>query len=183
MTSRLLFSILISIASVANAKLFKVSDRGLILSNTSADHRCVLDDRSKLVWEVKLNAKGLQNTQNTYTWFDKKTGTQNGDYSHNCHWAESCNTQAYVQAINAIKLCKQKDWRLPTQAELKTLLVFGDNDLLIDQQFFPNTQLKSYWSSNQLSNSIAIDVPFYYGGSQSSDKSFDAYVRLVSDAN
>jgi len=43
--------------------------------------------------------------------------------------------------------------------------------------------LKSYWSSNQLSNNIAIDVPFYYGGSQSSDKSFDAYVRLVSDAN
>jgi len=26
-------------------------------------------------------------------------------------------------------------------------------------------------------------VPFYYGGSQGSDKSFDAYVRLVSDAN
>jgi len=121
MTPRLLFLILISIASVANAKLFKVSDRGLILDNTSADHRCVLDDRSKLVWEVKLNAKGLQNTQNTYTWFDEKTGTQNGDYSRNCHWAESCNTQAYTQAINAIKLCQQTKWRLPTQAELQTL--------------------------------------------------------------
>ena len=170
-------------ASMVNAKLFKLSDRGLILSNTSVEHRCVLDDQSKLVWEVKLSAKGLQNTQNTYTWFDGKTGTKNGDYSHNCHWAESCNTQAYVQAIGGINLCQQTKWRLPTQAELKTLLVYGDNDLLIDQQFFPNTQLKSYWSSNQLNDHIAVDVPFYYGGSESSDKSFDAYVRLVSDAN
>jgi hypothetical protein len=30
---------------------------------------------------------------------------------------------------------------------------------------------------------IAVDVPFFYGGSKSSDKSFDAYIRLVTDAN
>jgi hypothetical protein len=179
----LIFLVLTSIISAANAQLFKVSDRGGILKNTSSEQRCVLDDRSKLVWEVKLTTKGLQNTQNTYTWFNAKSGIQNGDYSHNCHWSESCNTQAYVKALKDIKLCQQSNWRLPTQAELKTLLVYGDNDLLINQKFFPNTQLKSYWSSDELSTNIAIDVPFYYGGSQGSDKSFDAYVRLVSNAN
>ncbi|WP_053951973.1 DUF1566 domain-containing protein [Candidatus Thioglobus autotrophicus] len=183
MKLRLLFLILISLTGIANAQLFKVSDQGAILSNISTKQRCVLDDQSKLVWEIKLASKGLQNTQNTYTWFDGQSGVQNGDYSHNCHWADSCNTQEYIKAINTLKLCQQKKWRLPTQAELKTLLLYGDNDLLINQQFFPNTQLKSYWSSNELSRDIAIDVPFYYGGSQSADKSFDAYVRLVSDAH
>ncbi len=183
MKFRILFIIGLSIMSASNAQLFKVSDQGSILKNTSTDHRCVLDDQSKLVWEVKLNTKGLQDTQNTYTWFDGKTGIENGDYSHNCHWTEFCNTQAYVKAINAVNLCKQVNWRLPTEAELRTLLVYSDNDLLINQDYFQNTQLKSYWSSKQQSADIAIDVPFFYGGSKSADKSFDAYVRLVSDVN
>ncbi|SMN15947.1 Glutamate synthase [NADPH] large chain [uncultured Candidatus Thioglobus sp.] len=183
MKLKFLFVIGFLIMSTSNAQLFKVSDQGSILTSTSLEHRCILDDQSKLVWEVKLNTKGLQNTQNTYTWFDGKIGVENGDYSHNCHWAKSCNTQAYVKAVNDVKLCKQANWRLPTEVELRALLVYGDNDLLINQKFFINTQLKSYWSSDQQSADIAIDVPFFYGGSKSADKSFDAYVRLVSDAN
>ncbi|MBT7127959.1 MAG: DUF1566 domain-containing protein [Candidatus Thioglobus sp.] len=178
-----IFFILIITTNAANAQLFKVSDQGNILNQKNLDHRCVLDDRSKLVWEVKLKEKGLQNTNNTYTWFDGKTGTKNGDYSHNCHWAETCNTQSYIKQINKINLCKQTQWRLPTEAELRTILVYGDEDLLINQAYFPNTQLKSYWSSNQVNTQIAVDVPFFYGGSKSSDKSFDAYIRLVTDAN
>jgi hypothetical protein len=169
--------------STASAQLFKISNQGGILNGSSSEFRCVLDDQSKLVWEVKLNTKGLQNKQNTYTWFNGQSGTSNGDYSHNCHWTQECNTQAYVDAIKNSKLCKQKKWRLPTESELRTLLVYGDEDLLINQDFFKNTQLKSYWSSDQVNSDIAIDVPFFYGGSKGSDKSFDAYVRLVSDAN
>ena len=183
MKHKLLAIFLILAAPVASAQLFKASNQGAILDESSQDHRCVLDDQSKLVWEVKLDQTGLQNTLNTYTWFDGKTGTQNGDYSHNCHWTKLCNTQAYVKAINSLQLCQQTQWRLPTEAELRTLLVYGDNDLLINQSFFNNTQLKSYWSSDQLDGDIAIDVPFFYGGSKSADKSFDAYVRLVSDAH
>ncbi|CAC9590105.1 hypothetical protein [uncultured Gammaproteobacteria bacterium] len=183
MKFKFLFVVSLLTMSTSNAQLFKVSDQGSILTSTSLEHRCVLDDQSKLVWEVKLNTKGLQNTQNTYTWFDGKTGVENGDYSHNCHWAEACNTQAYTKAVNSVKLCKQVNWRLPTESELRTLLIYGDNDLLINQDFFNRTQLKSYWSSDQQSADIAIDVPFFYGGSKSADKSFDAYVRLVSDAN
>jgi hypothetical protein len=36
-----------------NAKLFKVSDQGNILKHNAQDWSCVLDDQSKLVWEVK----------------------------------------------------------------------------------------------------------------------------------
>ena len=97
MKTKLLLSFILLITNVANAQLFKVSDQGAILNNSSTDQRCILDDKSKLVWEVKLASKGLQNTQNTYTWFDGKTGILNGDYSHNCHWASECNTKNYVK--------------------------------------------------------------------------------------
>jgi hypothetical protein len=183
MNKNILFFVITLLVSNASAQLVKVSDRGQILDHKSTVQRCILDDKAKLVWEVKLVNKGLQNTQNTYTWFDGVTGEANGDYSQNCHWASACNTQAYVKAVNDIKLCQQSNWRLPSEAELRTLLVYGDEDLLINQAYFPNTQLKSYWSSNQVNTQIAVDVPFFYGGSKSSDKSFDAYIRLVTDAN
>jgi hypothetical protein len=183
MNKNTLFFVVTLLASGANAQLAKMSDQGEVLYQKDATHRCVLDDKNKLIWEVKLANKGLQNTQNTYTWFDNVTGEANGDYSHNCHWASACNTQAYVKAVNDIKLCQQSNWRLPRESELRTLLVYGDEDLLINQTYFPNTQLKSYWSSGQVNDQIAVDVPFFYGGSKSADKSFDAYIRLVTDAN
>ncbi len=183
MSTKFLFLFTALITTVANAQLVKLSNQGAILNSASVEQRCVLDANSKLIWEVKLTPKGLQNAKNVYTWFDGKTGTRNGEYSHQCDWGKECNTSAYVKAINAIKLCQQTNWRLPTEAELKTLLLYGDEDLLINQKFFPNTQLKSYWSSSQLNKNIAIDVPFFYGGSQSSDKTFDAHVRLVTDVN
>lgn len=174
---------LILLSMSIHAQLFKVSEKGNILKTNNAKHRCVIDDKSALVWEVKLNKKGLQSAQDTYTWFDGKTGIENGDYSKNCHWGRACNSQAFIQALNKIKLCEQTTWRIPSESELRTLLVYGDQDLLINTKFFPNTQLKTYWSSNESSADIAVDVPFFYGGSKSADKSFDAYIRAVSNAN
>ena len=163
-----------------HAALYKVSDTGEVFQRGEQTFACVLDDQTQLLWEVKTTKPGLQNTRNTYTWFDGKTGVENGDFSHHCHWGESCNTQAYLQALNQQNLCEKDNWRLPTEQELKTLLVYGDNDLLIDQVFFPNTQLKSYWSASEIDTQVAIDVPFFYGGVKSSDKSFDAHIRAVS---
>ncbi|ABL02395.1 conserved hypothetical protein [Candidatus Ruthia magnifica str. Cm (Calyptogena magnifica)] len=168
--------------SIVNAQLIRVSAQGNILENEFKNHRCVLDQHSKLVWEVKLSDKGLQDTNNTYTWFDGKSGVDNGDYSHHCHWGKNCNTQAFINALNTVKLCKQSAWRLPSESELRTLLIYGDNDLLINPDFFPNTKRKSYWSADEQDVNIAIDLPFFYGGSKSSDKSFDAHIRAVSDA-
>ncbi|BBB22586.1 conserved hypothetical protein [Abyssogena phaseoliformis symbiont OG214] len=169
-------------ALIANAQLIKVSAQGNILESEVKNHRCMLDQQSKLVWEVKLSDKGLQDTNNTYTWFNGKSGVDNGDYSHHCHWGKNCNTQAFINALNTAKLCKQSTWRLPSESELRTLLIYGDNDLLINPNFFPNTRRKSYWSADEQDIDIAIDVPFFYGGSKSSDKSFCAHIRAVSDA-
>jgi hypothetical protein len=178
----LLFSF-VFLSMSAHAQLFKVSEKGNILKANDNNHRCVIDDKSALVWEVKLSEKGLQNTKNTYTWFDGKTGSEDGEYSKNCHWGEACNSKAFIQALNDSRLCQQNTWRVPSESELKTLLVYGDQDLLVNAKFFPNTQLKTYWTVNEESANIAIDVPFFYGGSKGADKSFDAYIRAVSNAN
>ncbi|WP_238924435.1 DUF1566 domain-containing protein [Candidatus Vesicomyidisocius sp. SY067_SCS001] len=109
-------------------------------------------------------------------------GVSNGDYSHHCHWGKNCNTQAFINVLNIVKLCKQNTWQLPSESELRTLLFYGDNDLLINLLFFPNTKGQSYWSSDEQDINIAIDVPFFYCGSKSSDKSFDSYIQTVSNA-
>ncbi len=178
----IVFLVLFIYTLIVNAQLIKVSERGNILKSGAKDHRCVLDQQSKLVWEVKLNDKGLQDTNSSYTWFDGQSGVSNGGYSYRCHWGKNCNTQTFINALNIVKLCKQNTWRLPSESELRTLLLYGDNDLLINLLFFPNTKRKSYWSADELDTNIAIDVPFFYGGSKSSDKSFDAYIRAVSNA-
>ena len=167
----------------AHAELIKVSDSGVQLDNSASTWSCVIDDKTGLMWEVKTRQKGLQNTDNTFTWFDGNSGVENGDYSRNCHWSEQCNTQNYISALNETTLCQADNWRLPKVAELNSLLVYNDDNPLINQAFFPNTQAKSYWSSttHPTQSSVALDVAFFYGGTNGSDKSFDSYIRGVSD--
>jgi len=182
MDNFIIFLFILTLSIGANAKLFKVSDQGNILKHNAKDWSCVLDDQSKLVWEVKKTKKGLQSNQNTYTWFDGKTGVENGEYSRNCNQAQSCNTQSFINALNKNTLCKSINWRLPSEAELKTLLRYGDTEPLINTNFFSNTKSKPYWSSDSVNADIAVDVPFFYGGTQGSDKSFDSYIRAVRNA-
>ena len=179
-----LISLLVmSLSFALEAKLYKVSDRGDILPDSAPEFACVLDDKSKLLWEVKTTQTGLQHQHNTYTWFDGKTGVDNGQYSRHCHWGEACNTQRYISALNQAKRCQQNNWRLPGARELKTLLNYGDDHLLIDTSFFPQTQAASYWSADEIDAEIAVDVPFFYGGVGSSDKLFDAHIRAVSSVD
>ena len=175
--------VFLSLSLGAQAQLYKVSERGDILQPTATEFACVLDDQSKLLWEVKSIDQGLQHQHNTYTWFDGQTGVEDGQYSRHCHWGEACNTQRYVTALNQAKLCHQGNWRLPSEHELKTLVNYGDTHLLIDLNFFPQTQAASYWSADEVDAEVAVDVPFFYGGVGSSDKLFDAHIRAVSSVD
>ena len=65
MDNFIIFLFILTLSIGANAKLFKVSDQGNILKHNAKDWSCVLDDQSKLVWEVKKTKKGLQSNQNT----------------------------------------------------------------------------------------------------------------------
>jgi len=56
------------------------------LADDAKQWSCVLDDKSQLMWEVKVSKKGLQDAQSTYTWFDGNSGVEGGEYSRNCQW-------------------------------------------------------------------------------------------------
>ena len=64
------------------------------------------------------------------------------------------------------------------------LLVYNDDNPLINLKYFPNTQPQPYWTSmsHGHDDNVAIDVPFFYGGTNGSDKSFDSYIRAISNA-
>jgi len=176
------FALMLLIGGAASADLLKISKKGMTLELDKTKWACVLDEDSKLYWEVKSAKEGLQYAHNTYTWFDGESGDEDGEYSRHCYWAQGCNTLAYVEAINEESLCSFTDWRLPSVNELKTLVdYYGDADALIDVAFFPNTQANTYWTSTTVENNefVAYEVPFSYGGSVARDKYFDTYIRLV----
>ena len=57
----------------------------------------------------------------------------------------SCNTSAYVQAVNAQGLCGFYDWRLPTHHELFSLMHLGiADDVAIDEDYSNTCSLPSY---------------------------------------
>ncbi len=186
MKKALILSLFVSISNIVIADFFKLSNEGEVLDFENSNWSCVLDQKTSLVWEVKGETEGLQYTMNTYTWFDGDTGSKSNIYSNNCYWGEDCNTQSYIDDINEVQLCSYSKWRLPTRNELKTIInYYGDDDILIDLDFFPNTQMGTYWTSMAAKDnpSLAYEIPFFYGGSIVREKSIDTYIRLVYSAD
>ena len=186
MKKALILSLFMSISNIVIADFTKLSNEGEVLDFEDSNWSCVWDQKTSLVWEVKSETEGLQYSMNTYTWFDGNTGRENNMYSNNCYWGESCNTQSFVDDINEAQLCTYTNWRLPTREELKTIInYYADDDILIDLDFFPNTQMGTYWTSMTAkdNSSLAYEIPFFYGGPIARDKSLDTHIRLVHSAN
>jgi hypothetical protein len=184
MNKSILLIFFIFIGLNTNAGFVKISDRGEALKNNAKKWSCVLDTSTNLIWEVKISEEGLQNHNNTYTWFDGVSGVENGEYSHNCYDGEMCNSHNYISKLNKKFICGLYNWRVPTFAELRSLIIYKDDEPLVDFRLFPYAKAKSYWSSSTSSSNsnIALDVPFFYGGTVGSDKSFDSYIRAVHNA-
>ncbi len=140
--------------------------------------RCVKDNVTNLIWEVKTSS-GLQNSSHEYAW-----GSNTGIAS--CGSSVSpCNTDAYINALNALDLCGEtaNDWRLPTRRELLSLVHRALSTVLpmIDIDYFDSTQSGPYWSSDtfQPTPTNAWFVRFNSGHPDQGDKGFSTFVRLV----
>ena len=112
---------------------------------------CVLDNQSGLVWEVKQAAPGLQNINNTYTWYDpdqKTNGGFAGKANGGACTGSDCDTDAYIKALNAKKLCGLNDWYLPSRFELNTIV---DTSIplpgpTLPKAYFPEALAGKYWT-------------------------------------
>lgn len=148
---------------------------------------CVKDTRTDLTWEIKTNDQLLRDKHWTYTWYQPalvdKTGYAGKAHGGTCFEDNGCDTQAYVAAVNAKKLCGYDDWRLPHIFELHTLLNAKENcpGTCIDQRYFPNAAKGGYWSASPFKGFIcyAWGVDFELGDASGAHKNTPLFIRLV----
>lgn len=172
----------------------KVSDAGADLpANASlgpnpGDWACTRDNHTGLLWEVKVdNAAHLRHMEHTYTWYIS-ANTYGGHGTpatitggNTCQTLGRCDTEKFVQDVNAQGLCGHADWRLPSLPELYNLADRGRSNPAIDPVYFPNTQAWFFWSGSPIAGfpDRAWGVYFYYGNDNWGYRSGANRVRLV----
>ncbi|MDZ7788762.1 MAG: DUF1566 domain-containing protein [Halofilum sp. (in: g-proteobacteria)] len=172
----------------------KLNDQGQPLSDQDAVYTiepwsCLRDNVTGLVWEVKTTDGGLRDQNNTYTWHnpdaDENGGAPGPGDGGECS-GSACGTHAYVQAVNERGLCGATDWRMPTRAELRTIVDYQATFPAIRTDYFPNTVATSFWSSEPNANypNFAWHTDFKFGlASYYYLKSGPKAVRLVRDVD
>ena len=187
----------------AENALTKLDDQGKPLPIYAPMWACVKDNATGLIWEEKTNDQGLRDKEWTYTSYDsdtKNNGDQIGyqdrhevakdsEQGSSCGKTLSqCNTQAYAQTVNQQGgICGFSDWKLPTKAQLETLLSSA-HDSKSEQPQRINTryfaQLPSntwYWSSSTSAQDHQYAWLFYFDYGKADDhlKFQNFAVRLV----
>ena len=121
------------------------------------EHACTRDLQTGLVWEAKTADGGLRDGHWTY-WPHQRSWSQPGVLGyHDASGGKclrermeegSCNTEAYVKAVNASGLCGRSDWRLPSVDELLGIaVVYAGLTATLREQVFPQIVPGWYWSA------------------------------------
>lgn len=147
------------------------------------DWACTRDNVTGLIWEVKTDDGGLRSQNHTYTWYDSNSpdGNPGEEAGGSCHASGRCDTEKFIEDVNAQGLCGHSDWRLPSRKELLSIVDSGRYDPSIDPDYFPNTPSSYFWSASPYANNSnsAWDVRFNYGDSGSNNRSYGRRVRAV----
>ena len=149
----------------------KLNDSGKILADNARSWSCVRDERSDLVWEVKLDDSSTRGNSR-YRWGGKSVSrVALGKYDGSnklpeSRWDGSGNKYRdwtrLVDAANSERLCGFSDWRVPTLYELASLVRCRSGHYknltdgcggnyqkpTIDSDYFPNTLSLLHWSAS-----------------------------------
>lgn len=163
----------------------KIGSTGVALAVDAKSWNCVKDNVTGLIWEVKTDDNGLHDKAWRYSWYEPdnaknggSAGLQNGG---SCGNTSSCDTDGYVNAVNSVGWCGYKDWRMPSRAELYSIVDYSRYRAAIDSAFFPNARNRLLWSSSPHAYAInsARLVSFDYGNDSSYSKAGGHAVWLV----
>jgi chitinase len=177
----------------------RLNQNGDEVDQNTIDWSCVRDNITGLIWENKTNVTlDLHSVEQIFTWYSlAKNGGFAGDLnsgSSACNLSSgNCNTQAFVDAVNAQGLCGFFDWRLPSHNELLSLVHFGKlQPPLIESEYFPDTGATSpgsplwYWTFmpnvdgvNESGSQSAWAIDFKSGVDNFINKSTQARIKLV----
>jgi hypothetical protein len=123
----------------------------------SATPACVHDNVTNLTWEVKTAA--------------------NKSFTYNFAAAAT-----YASDTNTAGLCGTGNlWRVPTRRELLSIVHHGTYSPAIDLDYFPNTDIYWFWTSDVYVHDLAFawSVYFGYGYADANGRSSPVRVRLV----
>ncbi|MCK5829969.1 MAG: DUF1566 domain-containing protein [Methylococcales bacterium] len=118
----------------------KLDGNGQPLDAKASNWSCVKDNHTGLIWEIKTDNGSIHDKDNTYRWGGVTalgSGTKGRYYSD---W------DILVNGSNAESLCGFSNWRVPTSAELGSLVDFSRKDIAIDTDYF-SYALPGVWSS------------------------------------
>jgi len=170
----------------------KIANNGSVLSASAIlgtganDWACTRDNVTGLIWEVKITS-GLRDQSHSYTWYNSNSATNGGSAGivsgGTCQTPGRCDTEKFVQDVNAAGLCGASDWRMPTRQELVSIVDYSIAypGPTIDADYFPNTFASVFWSASAgaYSSGSAWYVVFYYGYANDGSKDGGYQVRLV----
>jgi hypothetical protein len=176
----------------------KLDAAGVPLANQSDPYTlspwtCVRDNVTGLTWEVKPDDGGLRDRDWTYSWYNStgrndggNAGLANGGI---CLAGAGCDTEKFVEAVNAAGLCGHADWRLPDREELRTLQLTQNNNVryLGDPAYFPEPTLTGFGTRPKWTSTPTLDGEtawqMYTVGASKSFKRGRSPVRLVRGGN
>ena len=152
------------------------------LGTGADDWGCTFDNTTGLMWEVKTTS-GLRSQSHTYSWYNTNVLTNGGAFGYqnggSCANSGRCDTEKFVQDVNAVGMCGRSDSRMPTFRELNSLVRLGVSPT-IDGGYFPNTVSNVFWSSSPLANSPGNAWYLYFNnGASGIFGTSGGYVRLV----
>lgn len=180
----------------------KLDASGNDLPESATEWSCVRDNVTGLIWEVKTPSDGnvgdsLHDADDRYNWYDTDSSTNGGSVGYadddgaicygydNANSTTNCNTEAFVDRVNAAGLCGANDWRMPKKEELRSIVHYGRANPGIEIGYFPNTISTWYWSGspNARRNSHSWIMNFYTGGDGNFSRDADFRVRVVRSAH
>lgn len=174
----------------------KLNSNGDEEDNTASDWSCVRDNVTGLVWEVKTDDSSYHDKDYRYSWY---ASADNGGFAGYLNGSGTicniayCSTEYFVSIINSVGLCGFYDWRIPTHAELLSLVHFGlTTTAKIDTDYFPYTGDISegtlwYWASQASADGVeesgaaqnAWAIDYVSGVDNFLNKETAARIRLV----
>ena len=168
-----------------------LNENGDPVDIAGAQSYCIRDNITGLIWELKSNAQSsIHHFERRFTWYQEE---ENGGFAGELNMQN--NTENYVAEVNQQGLCGFFDWRLPSHAELQSIVHYGRSiPPLIDTNYFPFTSTPSadphlpiwYWTQQTSADGVNNDearnawaIDFTSGVDNPLDKTQEHHIRLV----